>query len=98
MELQKLKDKLAKIELKTQVRSLEDRLIESEEQKSKTQMMLEGDREAMEHLVEQITKFQNDLIDSTQTVNELEKKVNEKDLHIRNLLKIIRSLRKYVSY
>jgi len=93
-----LQEKLASIHLKTQVKSLETRLIETEEEKQKTQMMLEGDKEAMEHLVEQITKFQNELMDKSQELHILEKKIEEKDQHIRNLLKIIRSLRKYVSY
>ncbi|MFX0132661.1 MAG: hypothetical protein ACFFDN_03340, partial [Candidatus Hodarchaeota archaeon] len=94
----KLKEKLETIELKTEVKKLETRLIETEEERQKSLMMLEGDKEAMEHLVEQITKFQEEIIDKTQDVITLEKKVEEKDKHIRNLLKIIRSLRKYVSY
>ncbi len=94
----KLKDKLERIELKTEVKKLETRLIETEEERQKSLMMLEGDKEAMEHLVDQITKFQDELIDKTQELTNLEEKVEEKDKHIRNLLKIIRSLRKYVSY
>ncbi|NVM03430.1 MAG: hypothetical protein HWN67_13960 [Candidatus Helarchaeota archaeon] len=94
----KLKEKLEKIELKTEVKKLETRLIETEEERQKSLMMLEGDKEAMEHLVEQITKFQEKIIDKTQELTFLENKVEEKDKHIRNLLKIIRSLRKYVSY
>ena len=45
-----------------------------------------------------LVQIKDDLIDRSQAVSDLEKKVKEKDLHIRNLLKIIRSLRKYVSY
>ncbi len=97
-EEKRLQDKLAKIQLKTQVKDLEYRLIESEEEKQKRQTMLEGDKEAIEHMVEMITKFQNELMEKTEETFLLEKKIEEKDQHLRNLLKIIRSLRKYVSY
>ncbi|MFX1452942.1 MAG: hypothetical protein ACFFCM_19050 [Promethearchaeota archaeon] len=94
----KLKEKLETIELKTEVKKLETRLIETEEERQKTVMMLEGDKEAMEHLVEQITKFQDEIIERTQDIKILEEKMEEKEQNIRKLLKIIRSLRKYVSY
>lgn len=98
IETEKLQEKLETIGLKTSLKSLETKLIETEEERQKDVMMLEGDKEAMEHLVEQLSLFQNDLVDKTQEMRKLEKLLVEKDQHIRNLLTIIRSLRKYVSY
>ena len=98
IEEERLKDKLVTMELKAEVKSLETRLIESEEEKKKNIIMLEGDKEAIEHLVDQISAVSNELIEKTEELQKLEKTLAEKDKNIRKLLKIIRSLRNYVSY
>lgn len=94
-----------KLELKTKVEDLETQLDETVKEKEKKALMLEGTREATEHLVLQITKFQTELIEATGTIQDqghqiidLRTKLHEKEEQIRKLLTIIRSLRDYVSY
>ncbi|MHA1143275.1 MAG: hypothetical protein ACTSRW_00915 [Candidatus Helarchaeota archaeon] len=100
-----LGDMVEKLELKSQVENLETQLDETLKEKEKNVMMLEGTREATEHLVEQITKVQGELIESMSTIQaqkneilDLRTKLHEKEEQIRKLLAIIRSLRNYVSY
>ncbi|MHC1590679.1 MAG: hypothetical protein ACXQS8_01195 [Candidatus Helarchaeales archaeon] len=100
-----LSDMVEKLELKTKVETLESKLDETLKEKERSAMMLEGTREATEHLIEQITHFQNELIESNNMIqaqkNEilnLRTKLHEKEEQIRKLLDLIRSLRNYVSY
>jgi len=103
---------LQNIELKDEVEGLEGKVetlkVESDklkEESDKKQMMLEGTSEAIEHMVTQVTKFQNELIEKNEELNkerkiaaESQMKLQEKEKQIMKLMNIIRSLRKYVSY
>ena len=96
---------LETIELKDEVNELEQEVVTLKEETMKKQEMLDGTSEAIEHLVEQVTRFQNELIDKNdelkaerKLIAEVKIKLQDKENQIIKLMNIIRSLRRYVSY